>query len=169
MKDKLSSRDRERLVMELASMIDKKCEYGQKIERLCDVEKVFYFVYTLEAEVSSGGFGSFFRHSYGEYTKETQSALEVIGAEKTRKLFKQAVRKFPFCFVPLNYDLRQIIADYLENRRAWDALDDKFYEEEYAEEMLNVQYSYIIRNKEKFIESISWQLGDLMQHRTVPR
>lgn len=165
MSEKLSSRDCEHIVMDLASVIEHKCEYGEKFDLLCDEEKVFYLVYTLEAEVSSGGFGSFFRHSYGEYTKETARALEVIGAEKTRKLFKHAVRKFPFRFVPVNYDLRQIIADFLDNRKAWDALDDEFYTEEYADEMLRVQYAYIVDNREKFIESISGQLGDIRKYR----
>lgn len=163
MNEKLSSRDCEQIVEDLASVIERKCDYGEKFEILCDEEKVFYLVYTLETEVSSGGFGSFFRHSYGEYTKETARALEVIGAEKTKKLFKQAVRKFPFRFVPVNYDLRQIIADFLDNRNAWDELDDEFYSEEYAREMLKVQYSYIISNKKKFIENISCQLDELKQ------
>lgn len=144
------TKDKNDLVTAISGHIAKKSAYGDKIDILNEVEKVFYFVSTFEEEVNSGGFGSFFGNSYGDFTKETLEALITIDAKKTAKLFHKAIRRFKHGIVPLDYEERQEIVYKLEDKEAWEKLDDKFYSIKYAEELLDTQYKFLMEHKEKF-------------------
>jgi hypothetical protein len=59
-------------------------------EKLSPEEKVFQCVWGLEAEVNNGGFNQFYFNSAGDHAADTVKSLEVIGANHTANLVRQA-------------------------------------------------------------------------------
>lgn len=47
--------------------LGEKCEYGEKIEKLSEAEKVFYLNQILEREVNNGGLSQFFYNASGNF------------------------------------------------------------------------------------------------------
>ena len=47
------------IVMEIDTYLNKKCEYGEKIDRLNESQKILLIVENLEREINNGGFHQF--------------------------------------------------------------------------------------------------------------
>lgn len=61
---------------------------------LSNPERVFFCVWSLEAEVNNGGFSRFFYNSAGDYAAETPGALKTIGAAGMADLVERAMAVF---------------------------------------------------------------------------
>jgi hypothetical protein len=82
-------------------------ERTQGYASLTSAEQVFFCVWTLEAEVNSGGFNSFYFESWGDIAVDVPGALRVIGAEHTASIVDQANGLFGPDGPPTDCDARQ--------------------------------------------------------------
>jgi HPt (histidine-containing phosphotransfer) domain-containing protein len=134
-------------IIELDDYICKLCEYGSKLDRLNDVQKVFYFNQYLEKEVNNGGFNQFYFNSSGNFAHEIIGSLQTIGAKKTAEIIKKANAQFPNNKVPKDREERQNILEQIEEGAnvAWEELDQKFYT--YEDDLNSLNMEYIRENK----------------------
>lgn len=132
------------------SCISKKCNYGENITKLSSQERIFYVVMQLEAEVNNGGFSQYFYNSSGDWSNEVVKSYRAIGAIKVADICKKAITSFG-ADIPPNRDVREIFLNQFMNdevNRILDECDNEFYE--YSEDLLNLNYQFIIKNKDSF-------------------
>lgn len=117
-------------------------ESRTEFEGLDQHAKIAVCLHQLEAQVNNGGFGQFFFNSSGEYTMDTISALEKVGARSTAKLLRNAVAiAYPGGF-PSDASLHQSeLADNDSVSDALNALDTAFYE--YREDLAMLVNGYL--------------------------
>lgn len=107
-------------------------------------EQAIYCIWWLEGEVNNGGFHQYFLNSSGDLYAETLSALEAIGANKTKALLERAAQIAFGSNPPTDRDKR---IDVLEIRgdgliEELSPLDDVFYRyEDNIEELVNAYLS----------------------------
>ncbi len=147
--------EKEYFVIEMDQYIAEKCEYGDKMEILNEQQRVFYITQALEMEVNNGGFAQFFFNSSGEFANELVSSFEKIGAMKTAEICKKAISIYGD-EVPTDRDERQDVIspdDEKEEERIEEILnecDDAFFE--YEDNLVELNYQFIINNKESFLK-----------------
>lgn len=137
-------------VIQIDDFISKLCEFGDRIERLTEAQKNFFYNQSLEKEVNNGGFGQYFMNSSGEYAHETIQSLITIGANKTAAILQQAINEFPGAKVPKERHIRLEALERIEDSadEVWDSLDQQFYE--YEDDLNSLNIEYIKRNKDLF-------------------
>ena len=120
------------------------------IDGLTQAERVFHYVYLLEAEVNNGGFDQYFFNSAGNHTQEVIGALEEIGANYTAQLVRDAIGVFPGGTAPRDRNQRQEIL--LEMGQAESELlnqvDSKFYE--YRDDLSALMIAFVKQCREQF-------------------
>lgn len=127
----------------------KKCNYGENMEKLSYVERVFYLNTQLEQEVNNGGFSQFFLNSTGDFAMETLESLSAISADKAAKIYKNFLNAFG-CEIPKNRDERDhLITESIDEILS--KCDDKFYE--YPDNLNELNKQYIMKNKNQFTRS----------------
>ena len=92
-------------------------------------EKVFFAIWTLEAEVNNGGFDQFYFNSSGDVALEVPGALRAIGANHTAEIVDKANALFGTNGPSPDIDVRQEQLEQLTERDE-DTLgqfDDAFY------------------------------------------
>lgn len=147
--------DKEEFVIEMDQYIAEKCEYGDNMETLNEEQRVFYITQALEMEVNNGGFSQFFFNYSGMFANEIVSAFEKIGAMKTAEICKKAISIYGES-VPTDRDEREAVItpdDEKEEEKIEEILnecDDAFFE--YADDLLELNYQFIINNKESFLK-----------------
>ena len=147
--------DKQTFVIEMDNYIAKKCEYGDKMQNLNGEQRVFYITQALEREVNNGGFSQFFFNHDGAFANELISSFEKIGAEKTAQICKKAISIYGDT-VPEDREAREAVLttdDENEEERIEAILnecDDAFFE--YEEDLIELNYQFIVRNKESFSE-----------------
>lgn len=83
---------------------------------------------TLRAEVFNGGFDQYFFNTSGDYTSETITLLQMIGAYQTARILEKAASKFPEGMPPKNRSRRQEELEQVSPEGdAFDDQDDAFY------------------------------------------
>jgi hypothetical protein len=137
-------------IIEIDDFVSQLCEYGEKLEKLTEPQKHFYFNQCLEREVNNGGFSQYFTNSSGKYAHQTVETLKLIGAKSFAKILQKAIDKFPDKTVPQDDDERQETVENLEdkNDEIWEKLEDKFYE--YPEDLNQLNIDYITEHKNLF-------------------
>ena len=105
---------------------------------------------TLEGEINSGGFESFFWNQYGNYTNESIKALEEIGSSNELRILTQAALAFPDGKVPKDINERQNFMDQNEDylEEYWAPLDQEFWTSK--ENTIDMLFEYIHENIEQF-------------------
>jgi len=138
-------------IITMFSRVSEKCEYGEKIEALSAEEQTLYFVRELEAQVGNGGFNQYFFNAGGNFAYETVDALTVIGAKQTAEILKKAIDAFG-CEIPKNWSDRQdLLIEKETDDEFGDILSDCDAEfHEYNEDLNDLNYRYIMKNKEQF-------------------
>ena len=142
-------------VINMYLYIAEKCEYGDAMDSLNEKQRVFYITQALEMEVNNGGFSQFFFNSDGCFANELVSAFEKIGATKTAEICKKAISIYNDS-VPTDRDEREAILtpdDEKDEERIEEILnecDDAFFE--YEEDLEELNYQFIINNKESFLK-----------------
>ncbi|WP_131248763.1 DMP19 family protein [Aquimarina atlantica] len=138
------------IVVKIDSYLNEKCEYGQKIDRLNEPQKVLLIVENLEREINNGGFNQFYWNSSGDYANETIDALIKIGAKKTAEIVKKANSKFKNGIVPKDRTERQNELELIQEKaeESWNDCDSDFYK--YEENITELLISYVLRNKSDF-------------------
>lgn len=139
-----------KMVIELFESISTKCMYGDEIEALNQYERVIYVTQDLEMEVNNGGFSQYFFNSSGNFSGEVVAAFTEISALKTAKICKKALSVYGGK-LPADRDEREELLDELESDKIdklLDKCDDAFFE--YAENLNQLYYEYIMRHKEYF-------------------
>lgn len=134
-------------VTDMCDAVCEKCEYGDRIDKLNEYEKVFYITQTLEQEVNNGGFSQFFYNSSGDFSNELEDAFTKIGALKTAKICNKALSVFKGT-VPTNKDEREKLIDKLHCDKVWEKCDDAFYE--YEDNLSELNYTYIMEHRSFF-------------------
>ena len=139
----------ENFVYEMSTIISKKCNYGDDIEKLNEKERVFFVAQELEMEVNNGGFSQFFYNSSGDFSGEIVSAFRQIGAEHTANICEKALKAFG-CNVPSDRCERQDLMEELEEaiENAFEECDNAFFE--YTDNLAELNYDYEMKNKEFF-------------------
>jgi len=92
-------------------------------------ELVVKLVEDFEAEVNNGGFDQFFFNSTGDFSIETLEALELIKANKTAAILREACNRFPSGIPPSDRTVRANLmsATVSPNSSEFDSLDERFY------------------------------------------
>ena len=153
------SQEREDLaIMQIDEYLNKKSEYGDKINRLNSFQKTLIWVENLEREVNNGGFDQFYRNSSGDYAIETVGALERIGANQTAQIVKQANAVFSNGLVPKNRKERWLVLNEIpeSDKKKWELLNDKFYRPNKdtgkmeTDNTAHLLIEYVKKNKQKF-------------------
>ena len=141
---------RDMIVMEIDTYLNKKSEYGEKIEKLNSSQRTFLFVENLEREINSGGFNQFYFNSSGDFSQETLNALLEIGAEKTAKIVENANSEFDNGNVPKDRTERQNKLELIEEKAEenWEKCDTEFYE--YQDDLTDLLISFVLKNKADF-------------------
>ena len=147
----INSEDINGSIIELDDYIVSLCEYGDRLDKLNDFQKVFYYNQYLEKEVNNGGFNQFYFNSSGNYAHEIIDSLKTIGADKTAEIVKKANEQFPDSNVPKDRIERQDVLEQIEETadEIWDELDQKFYA--YEDDLNSLNMAYIKNNKINFI------------------
>ncbi len=141
-------------VINMYLYIAEKCSYGDAMHQLNDEQRVFYITQNLEMEVNNGGFSQFFCNTDGMFVNELVSSFEKIGSSRTAEICKKAVSIFGSA-IPVDMDKIQEIlnADDEEmeeiNAELLNECDMEFYE--YEEDLEELNYQFIIKNKESFL------------------
>ena len=137
-------------IIKIDNFVSELCQWGERLDKLTEPQKNFYFNQCLEREVNNGGFSQYFTNSSGEYAHQTVETLKLIGANNFAKILQKAIDKFPSKTVPQDSGERQEIVEQIEenNDEVWEKLDDKFYE--YPEDLNQLNINYIMQNKEFF-------------------
>lgn len=85
--------DSEKYLFTLADDIQSR-ESKAGLSGLAPKERVFFLVWSLEAEVNNGGFNQFFFNSSGDHATATAEALRAIKATKTSAIIDKAISIF---------------------------------------------------------------------------
>jgi len=141
---------REIIVMEIDIYLNKKCEYGEKMEKLNPSQRLLLIVENLEREINNGGFHQFYWNSSGEYANETVTALTNIGAEKTARIVKKANSEFSNGIVPMDREKRWNKMDSIDEKAkiVWDKCDSEFYD--YEDNITELLIAFVLKNKSDF-------------------
>ncbi|AUC17135.1 hypothetical protein BTO06_15800 [Tenacibaculum sp. SZ-18] len=136
--------------MEIDTYLNKKCEYGEKVDRLNESQKVLLIVENLEREINNGGFHQFYWNSSGEYANETIDALIKIGANETAEIVKKANSEFKNEIVPKDRAERHNELELIEEKAKenWNKCDSEFYE--YQDNLIELLIAFVIKNKPDF-------------------
>ena len=125
-------------IIDLDEFICNLCKYGDKIERLSEPQKLFYFNQALEKEVNNGGFDQYFCNSGSENAYETLLALKSIGANKTAAILQKAID----LVLKLVEEAKEVPDD------AFDKLDKEFLSYQENLNVLNIEF--VKKNKDFF-------------------
>ena len=141
---------RDMIIMDIDSYLNKKCEYGEKIYRLNESQKILLIIENLEREINNGGFNQFYWNSSGNYANETIDALIKIGANKTAEIVKKANSEFKNGVVPKDRTKRQNELELIENKAEenWSNLDSEFYQ--YNEDLTELLIAFVLKHKLDF-------------------
>ncbi len=137
-------------IIEIDNYVEELCEYGERLEKLTEAQKTFYYNQCLEREVNNGGFNQYFYNSSGDYSHETIEALKAIGANRTSSILQKAISQFPNKLAPKDRDERIALLQQIENfaNEKWDELDKEFYK--YEDNLNELNIEFIKRNKNDF-------------------
>ncbi len=141
---------RDKIVTEIDTYLNKKCEYGEKVNLLNNSQKVLWIIENLEREINNGGFNQFYWNSSGNYANETIDALILIEAYKTAEIVKKANSEFKNGSVPKDRAERQNELELIEENAEenWNNLDSEFYE--YNDDLTELLIAFVINNKSDF-------------------
>jgi hypothetical protein len=106
-------------------------------------ERVFVYVWEVEAEVNNGGFHQYHFNSSGDLALEAAAAFDAIGAPLTANIVRAANEIFPNS-PPRDRSARQDALDSI-GEVAFDELDSRFYA--YAEDLSSLLYAYVQQHK----------------------
>jgi len=143
---------RDMIILEIDTYLNKKCEYGDKIDRLNESQKVLLIVENLEREINNGGFNQYYFNSSGNYANETIDALNKIGANKTAEIVEKANSEFKNGTVPKDRVERQNELELIEEKAEenWNKCDYEFYE--YQDNLTELLIAFVYKNKADFEE-----------------
>jgi hypothetical protein len=146
----LSTDDINGSIIELDNYIGDLCLYGDKMEKLTEEQKQFYYNQCLEREVNNGGFNQYFFNSSGDFSHRTILSLQTIGANKTADILQKAIDQFPNGNVPIDRTERQeIVAQIQETANPiWEELDQNFFT--YEDDLNTLNIEFVRKNKDKF-------------------
>ncbi|MCG1036095.1 DMP19 family protein [Polaribacter sargassicola] len=141
---------RDMIVMKIDSYLNKKSEYGEKIEKLNSSQQTFLFVENLEREINNGGFNQFYFNSSGDFCLETVNALLEIGAKKTAEIVKKANSEFKEEIVTKDRTKRQNQLELIKKNAEdnWSKYNSEFYE--YQDNLTELLIVFVIKNKSDF-------------------
>lgn len=141
----------ENLVVNIWGAIDKKCDYGNAIEKLNEHERVIFVTQALETEVNNGGFSQFFYNSSGDHANELIDAFTKIGALKTAEICNKALSVFDGKVPTDRYEREDLLLYGLDEYKCnavWEKCDDAFYE--YEDDLEALNRAYIMKYREFF-------------------
>jgi hypothetical protein len=146
----LRKEKRDLIVIEIDEYLNRKSDYGEKIDKLNSSQKTFLFVENLEREINNGGFSQFYFNSSGDFSQETMNALLEIGAVKTAKIVKRANSEFKTEIVPKDRTERQNQLELIEKnaQETWNKCDSDFYE--YQDDLTGLLIAFVLENKIEF-------------------
>lgn len=130
------------IIMAIDVYLNKKSNYGEKMEGLSESQKKFLIIENLEREINNGGFNQFYFNSSGDYSNETVNALITIKAHKTAEIVKLANAQFFDSSVPKDRFERQKIVETIDGSTAdiWEKCDQDFYKYEDNIEVLLIEF-----------------------------
>ncbi len=146
----LKMENRNRIVIEIDSYLNKKSEYGEKINRLNESQKTLLIIQNLEREINNGGFHQFYLNSSGDYANEIIDALIKVRAKRKAEIVKKANSEFKNGIVPKNRAIRQIELKFIEKKAEenWNNCNTEFYK--LNDRLTELLIDFIVRNKSDF-------------------
>lgn len=148
--DSLLLNDTDKLILDLDTYLCELSSYGDKLEKLTEPEKTFYFIQNLEREVNNGGFNQYFYNSSGDFAHQTIISLRQINAIKTVDILQLAIDQFPNSTVPQDRSERQNILEQIEEKanEIWGQLDERFFK--YEDNLYDLNIVFIKQNRSSF-------------------
>ena len=144
------SKDVNDFITSLHSWILKKCEYGERLRRLSEAEKTFFYNQQLEVQINNGGYKQFFDNYRGAYCHEVLASLREIGADKVAEIHEKALGAFGNQ-VPKGYEYEdwRMWGDLAENfDEILDECDKEFYL--YQDNLNELNYQFALKNRKQF-------------------
>jgi hypothetical protein len=122
------------------------------VKALSPPERVFLYVWNLEAEVNNGGFEQFYLNSAGDNALETPGALREIGAPNAAAIADEANAVFGPSGPATDRDVRSKALEQLGDvaSDALNELDARFYQ--YPDNLEELLQEYVDRNRDQFYE-----------------
>jgi hypothetical protein len=151
MKDIWKIEDHMEITDTIFDILNQKSKGGNDLERLNEVERVFYLASWIEMEINSGGFHSLFSGYLGDLYDEYQSVYEAIGAKNIARTCRDAVSMLKSLVPGDEFDFDEaidIITDRDECYEMFDDLDDEIYDG--PDDTQELLYKYALRNKGSF-------------------
>jgi Domain of unknown function (DUF4375) len=148
--DNLLLNDTDKLMLDLDTYLCELSSYGDKLEKLTEAQKTFYFNQNLEKEINNGGFNQYFYNSSGDFSHQTIISLRQINATKTAEILQLAIDQFPNSIVPKDRSERQEILEQIEEKadEVWEQLDNRFLE--YEDNLYDLNIEFIKQNRSTF-------------------
>jgi hypothetical protein len=152
--DTPSSETIDELVDRIGDRICELCEYGDRLDKLSETQRVYYLKQMLEVEVCNGGFDQFYFNSAGDHAHETVLALLKIGAVETAKTVQSANAQFPGQQVPRDRVERWKVMETIRGNAAalWSSLGDQFYLQ--WGDLTDLTTAFIQKNFEDFLKGL---------------
>ncbi len=138
------------IIIVIDTYLNKKSDYGEKIDKLNPSQKTFLLIENLEREINNGGFLQFYLNSSGDFSHETVNALLEIGANETARIVEKSNSEFPNGSVPKKRAERINILDEIEDQAdpSWNKSDSEFLE--YKDDLSELIIKFVIKNKTEF-------------------
>jgi hypothetical protein len=111
------------------------------------VQRVFTAIWELESEVNNGGFHQYFFNHSGESAVGVLSALEAIGAHRTRQIVAEAMARLPGGKPLANTDERRRLLNDVDEE-TWADLDQAFFK--YPDNLTELLYAFVKSHPEEF-------------------
>lgn len=102
------------------------------VDAMTPVQRSYYCVWILDAEVRNGGFLQYFSNSYGENVEVVRAALHAMGSTSAEQIVSDAIAVFGAGGVPRDRDERNDVLARLipTDKSPFDAHDGRWYADE---------------------------------------
>lgn len=114
-------------------------------------QKVFSAIWSVETEVNSGGFSSYFQNSfYCETAPFVVEALEAVGAPRTADICRRAIAAaFPAGLPSSPEDISSVAAEFSqETLEKLELLDNEFFQ--YPHNLTDLLFAYVSNHPDEF-------------------
>ncbi len=117
-------------------------------------QQAIYVIWCLEAEVNNGGFNQYYYNSSGQFAKLTPSALKLVGANKFADLVTRANKIYDTEHEKITKNLDGTIEGFSKSYEdnPLNELDTEFFALYKAENLQELQVSFIRKEKSEFID-----------------
>ena len=106
-----------------------KCEFGERMDKLTESERIFVLCENFVESINSGGFEEYFSSAFSRCCIETVDMLESMGSKDYTKALKKAIKLFPKDF---DFSDEEKTEDYIDEyekiQGKFEKIEEKIYD-----------------------------------------